>query len=94
MTETRFEVHEIFDVGGRGPVVTGEILEGRVQSGMWVSLTGQTGASSWRIGAVEIVDCRLECRSDIGLVLLDSPGAEELRALLPGGAVLAVREVC
>ena len=92
MSEARFAVESVGEITQRGRVVVGDIVDGSVEAGMWVSLQAGKGHGTWRIAGVEFADNPSRGESHIGLVLADAPPLHELRQLLVPGTVIVVAD--
>ena len=81
----RFRVRDVFQVSGRGPVLSGDILEGRVKRGMQLTIPGFPNVT---VASVEYVDNPSEKQAWIGLVLHNAPDSTTLREVFPPGSEL------
>jgi hypothetical protein len=88
----RLRVVDVFQITNRGRVVAGDILEGVVRIGMVAAPEDQPTLGSWTIAGVEFVDNVAPRESQIALVLGNGPSVDALRALVPPGTVLAIRD--
>ena len=86
----RFQVHDVFEISGRGRVVSGNVLEGKIQVGMRAVQEGTPGGQRWLIAGVEFADNLGSHEHHVALVLPHAPSLVELRAALQGGSVLLI----
>src|SRR5262249_213924 len=88
----RLRVVHVFQITHRGRVVAGDILDGVVRRGMLAGPEADPSAGSWLVTSVSFVERLSTHESHVALVLADAPPLDELRLLLPQGAVVAIHE--
>ena len=88
----RFVVENVFEITGRGRVVSGQIALGKVSVGMRLKPEGDPTAEGWRVQGVEYLDSPSTGEWAIALLLDHAPPVEPLRALLPPGSALVADE--
>ena len=85
----RFEVKGVFQITGRGRVVTGTIVDGAVRIGTRLVAAGAPEAlPPLEVTGVEFADNISTRESWIALVFRAAPPVDELRRLLPEGTIL------
>ena len=90
MSGAHFAVQSVGEIMRRGRVIIGDVVDGSVKAGMWVSLPGDKDHGAWRVAAVEFADNPSRNESHVALVLVDAPPLQQLRHLLPPGTKVVV----
>ena len=86
----RFKVLGVSQVAGRGRLLSGEIVNGTIRSGMRARLEGSEGTENWIISGVEFTDNAGARESRVALVFANAPALSDFRARLPVGSVLEI----
>ena len=65
----KFKILTSFKITGRGLVIVGDIIEGEIQKGNWITFKHDKTEIRKEIGAIEMVDKIVERIAHVGILL-------------------------